>query len=112
MEQFSACREGLEDPRTGNAALHGLHGLLMIALCTVLSGGETAKDMAVCLQRLGVCRAGGAQWIIACMPERAQDDVWGGDGTALAASSLAPRETARRETGRMLLGLPPAAGEA
>ena len=52
------------------------------------------------------------QWIIACMPERAQDDVWGGDGTALAASSLAPRETARRETGRMLLGLPPAAGEA
>ena len=47
MEQFSACREGLEDPRTGNAALHGLHGLLMIALCTVLSGGETAKDMAV-----------------------------------------------------------------
>ena len=47
MERFSACWEGLEDPRSGNAALHDLHDLLMIALCAVLSGGETAKDMAV-----------------------------------------------------------------
>src|SRR5271154_6370514 len=31
---------------TGNAALHDLHDLLMIALCTVLSGGENATDMA------------------------------------------------------------------
>ncbi len=34
------------------------------------------------------------QWIIACMPEQAQADVWGGDGLAVASSSLAPRETA------------------
>jgi hypothetical protein len=46
MEEFGACWEGLEDPRTGNAALHDLHDVLMIALCTVLSGGENATDMA------------------------------------------------------------------
>ena len=34
------------------------------------------------------------QWIIACMPEQAQIDVWGGDPLAVASSSLAPRETA------------------
>lgn len=37
----------MEDPGTGNAALHDLHDLLTIALCAVLSGGETAEDMAV-----------------------------------------------------------------
>jgi DDE_Tnp_1-associated len=46
VEEFGACWEALEDPRTGNAALHDLHDLLMIALCTVLSGGENATDMA------------------------------------------------------------------
>ena len=46
MEPFAACWEGLEDPRTGNAALHDLHDLLMIALCSVLCGGQTATDMA------------------------------------------------------------------
>jgi len=35
------------------------------------------------------------QWIIACMPEPAQIDVWGEDPLAVASSSLAPRETAR-----------------
>ena len=39
------------------------------------------------------------QWIIACMPERAQQDVWGDDPLAVAASSLAPRETARTTAG-------------
>lgn len=39
------------------------------------------------------------QWIIACMPEQAQIDVWGDDPSALASSSLAPRETARRVDG-------------
>jgi alkylation response protein AidB-like acyl-CoA dehydrogenase len=39
------------------------------------------------------------QWIIACMPEQAQIDVWGDDPRAVACSSLAPRETARRATG-------------
>src|SRR5437870_7037131 len=45
MEAFAACFEGLDDPRTGNAALHDLHEILMIALCTVLCGGQTAVDM-------------------------------------------------------------------
>jgi predicted transposase YbfD/YdcC len=45
-EDFETCWEGLEDPRTGNAALHDFHDLLTIALCTVLSGGENATDMA------------------------------------------------------------------
>lgn len=47
LEQFIACWEGLEDPRTGNAGLHDFHELLMIALCTVLCGGQGAVDMAL-----------------------------------------------------------------
>ena len=47
MDQFVACWEGLEDPRTGNAGLHDLHELLMIALCTVLCDGQTAVDMGL-----------------------------------------------------------------
>ena len=47
MDQFSACWDGLEDPRTGNAGLHDFHELLMIALCTVLCGGQGAVDMAL-----------------------------------------------------------------
>jgi predicted transposase YbfD/YdcC len=47
LEEFSACWEGLEDPRTGNASLHDLHELLIIALCTVLCGGQGAVDMAL-----------------------------------------------------------------
>jgi 3-hydroxy-9,10-secoandrosta-1,3,5(10)-triene-9,17-dione monooxygenase len=39
------------------------------------------------------------QWIIACMPERAQEDVWGDTPLAVASSSLAPRETARAVAG-------------
>jgi 3-hydroxy-9,10-secoandrosta-1,3,5(10)-triene-9,17-dione monooxygenase len=39
------------------------------------------------------------QWIIACMPEQAQFDVWGSDPAAVASSSLAPRETARATPG-------------
>jgi predicted transposase YbfD/YdcC len=46
LDQFVACFEDLKDPRTGNAGLHGLHELLFIALCTVLSGGQGATDMA------------------------------------------------------------------
>jgi alkylation response protein AidB-like acyl-CoA dehydrogenase len=38
------------------------------------------------------------QWIIGCMPEAAQRDVWGEDQSAVASSSLAPRETARAVT--------------
>jgi predicted transposase YbfD/YdcC len=47
LEQFGSCWEGLEDPRSGNAALHEFHELLMIALCCVLCGGQGAVDMAV-----------------------------------------------------------------
>jgi predicted transposase YbfD/YdcC len=37
----------LKDPRGGNARRHDLWEILMIALCAVLSGGQTAVDMAV-----------------------------------------------------------------
>jgi hypothetical protein len=46
MVGFTACFEGLADPRTGNAGRHDLLEMLMIALCTVLSGGEDCTDMA------------------------------------------------------------------
>jgi predicted transposase YbfD/YdcC len=46
MEGFGACFEGLDDPRPGNAGRHELLELLMIALCTVLCGGQSAVDMA------------------------------------------------------------------
>ena len=46
MDQFVVCWEGLDDPRTGNAGLHEFYELLMIALCTVLSGGQGATHMA------------------------------------------------------------------
>jgi len=36
------------------------------------------------------------QWIIACMPDQAQIDIWGDNPNAVASSSLAPRETAQR----------------
>ena len=39
------------------------------------------------------------QWIIAQYPEQAQIDVWGEDPVAVASSSLAPREAARRVPG-------------
>jgi 3-hydroxy-9,10-secoandrosta-1,3,5(10)-triene-9,17-dione monooxygenase len=38
-------------------------------------------------------------WIIACYPERTQQEVWGEDPTAVASSSLAPRSTAKRVPG-------------
>ncbi len=47
LEQFASCWEGLEDPRQGNARLHDLHELLVIALCYVLCGGQGAVDMAL-----------------------------------------------------------------
>ena len=39
--------EPLEDPRRGNAGRHSLHDILVIALCTILCGGETCTDMAL-----------------------------------------------------------------
>jgi predicted transposase YbfD/YdcC len=46
MPGFAECFEDLQDPRTGNAERHDLLEILMIALCTVLCGGESAVDMA------------------------------------------------------------------
>jgi 3-hydroxy-9,10-secoandrosta-1,3,5(10)-triene-9,17-dione monooxygenase len=39
------------------------------------------------------------QWIIGCLPEKGQEDVWGDTPVAVASSSLAPRETARPAAG-------------
>jgi predicted transposase YbfD/YdcC len=47
MDGFGECFEDLEDPRTGNAGRHDFLEILLIALCTVLSGGQSAVDMAI-----------------------------------------------------------------
>jgi len=47
LEGFRSVFAGLEDPRTGNAQRHDLHEILLIALCTILCGGEDCSDMAV-----------------------------------------------------------------
>jgi hypothetical protein len=46
LEEFVACFAGIVDPRQANAR-HDLHELLIIALCTMLSGGEDCSDMAL-----------------------------------------------------------------
>ncbi len=47
MERFDACFAGLKDPRANNPQRHDLPEILTIALCAVLSGAQTAVDMAV-----------------------------------------------------------------
>lgn len=47
MEVFDDCFAELTDPRSGSARRHDLLEILMIALCAVLSGGQTVVDMAV-----------------------------------------------------------------
>ncbi len=47
LDHFVACWGELDDPRSGNAALHDFHELLMIAFCAVLCGGQSAVDMAL-----------------------------------------------------------------
>ena len=47
MEGLAACFEDLADPRTGNAGRHDLIEIMVIALCTVLCGGQYASDMAM-----------------------------------------------------------------
>jgi predicted transposase YbfD/YdcC len=46
MKGFWDCFSGVTDPRSGNARRHDLQELLLIALCTVLCGGESCVDMA------------------------------------------------------------------
>jgi predicted transposase YbfD/YdcC len=47
MQSLGDCFVELKDPRGPNAKRHDLPEILMIALCAVLSGGQTAVDMAV-----------------------------------------------------------------
>jgi len=46
MDTLFACFKEVPDPRTGNAGRHELLEILVIALCAVLCGAETAVDMA------------------------------------------------------------------
>jgi predicted transposase YbfD/YdcC len=46
MEEFIACFSEVSDPRQENVR-HNLYEVLMIALCTMLCGGEDCSDMAV-----------------------------------------------------------------
>jgi len=46
MQAFRECFSGVKDPRSGNALRHDLLELLVIALCTVICGGESCVDMA------------------------------------------------------------------
>lgn len=46
MEEFVSCFAEVTDPRQNNAR-HNLHEILMIALCTLLCGGEDCSDMAL-----------------------------------------------------------------
>ena len=47
LENFVACWDGLDDPRTGNAALHDFHEILAIALCAVLCGSQGSVEMGL-----------------------------------------------------------------
>jgi predicted transposase YbfD/YdcC len=47
LERFIECWEELDDPRSGNAALHDFHEILTIAMCAVLCGGQGSVDMAL-----------------------------------------------------------------
>jgi predicted transposase YbfD/YdcC len=47
MDGFDVCFAELRDPRSTGARRHDLLEVLMIALCAVLSGGQSAVDMAV-----------------------------------------------------------------
>jgi len=47
LDRFIECWDGLDDPRTGNAALHDLHEILAIAICAVLCGGQGSVDMGL-----------------------------------------------------------------
>jgi predicted transposase YbfD/YdcC len=46
MEEFVACFAEIVDPRQDNVR-HDLHEVLIIALCTMLCGGEDCSDMAL-----------------------------------------------------------------
>ncbi len=45
MPELADVFADLEDPRAVNARLHSLHDILVIALCTIVCGGQTCTDM-------------------------------------------------------------------
>ena len=47
MDRFIEFWEGLQDPRTGNAALHDFDEILAIAMCAVLCGAQGSVDMGL-----------------------------------------------------------------
>ena len=46
MQDFNWMFDGIVDPRRSNATRHDFHEMLVIALMTIISGGETCTDMA------------------------------------------------------------------
>ena len=46
MEGFARCFAEPDDPRSGIAGRHDMLGMLVIAVCTLLAGGEDCTDMA------------------------------------------------------------------
>lgn len=47
MDRFIEWWDRLDDPRTGNAALHDFHEILAIAIRAVLCGGQGSVDMGL-----------------------------------------------------------------
>ena len=47
MGEIGDVFDGLSDPRRVSGQQHSLHDILVIALCTLLCGGETCTDMAL-----------------------------------------------------------------
>ncbi len=47
LNEIAGLFEEPDDPRTGNATRHLRHEILILALCTVLCGGETCADRAL-----------------------------------------------------------------
>ena len=47
MGGLASCFSELKDPRSSRPKRHDLYEILMIALCTILSGGQNAVDMAI-----------------------------------------------------------------
>ena len=45
MDELADVFAELDDPRAVNPRRHSLHDILVGALCTVISGGQTCTDM-------------------------------------------------------------------
>ena len=60
-EECVACFADVIDPRQDNAR-HDLHELLLIALCTIMTGGKDCSDMALIAARASVLRAIGTMY--------------------------------------------------